>query len=171
MVRYRQNSFANQPCSICIGGEWVRCRKLDILDGHLSISDFLVYRKLDQEDQQNVALWGAAALTTWFKARASMPTAWQHCLMVGWKEAAGPTTKPQQAVRSGPTGRAARDTGVPRPGCALPAGFRTHSVRQASYASKSLKSGAPDWIRTSDPCLRRAVLYPAELRVQARTGN
>ena len=26
------------------------------------------------------------------------------------------------------------------------------------------KIGAPDWIRTSDPCLRRAVLYPAELR-------
>ena len=28
--------------------------------------------------------------------------------------------------------------------------------------------GAPETIRTSDPCLRRAVLYPAELR--ARTG-
>ena len=26
------------------------------------------------------------------------------------------------------------------------------------------EAGAPDWIRTSDPCLRRAVLYPAELR-------
>ena len=25
--------------------------------------------------------------------------------------------------------------------------------------------GAPDRIRTCDPCLRRAVLYPAELRV------
>jgi hypothetical protein len=28
------------------------------------------------------------------------------------------------------------------------------------------KNGAPDWIRTSDLCLRRATLYPAELRVQ-----
>jgi hypothetical protein len=28
------------------------------------------------------------------------------------------------------------------------------------------KIGAPDWIRTSDPCLRRAVLYPAELRAR-----
>ena len=27
------------------------------------------------------------------------------------------------------------------------------------------KAGAPDWIRTSDLCLRRAALYPAELRV------
>jgi hypothetical protein len=25
-------------------------------------------------------------------------------------------------------------------------------------------TGAPDRIRTCDPCLRRAVLYPAELR-------
>src|SRR5580704_17436511 len=30
------------------------------------------------------------------------------------------------------------------------------------------KNGAPDWIRTSDPCLRRAVLYPAELRAHDR---
>src|SRR5882672_475991 len=28
-------------------------------------------------------------------------------------------------------------------------------------------SGAPDRIRTCDPCLRRAVLYPAELRVRS----
>jgi hypothetical protein len=27
-------------------------------------------------------------------------------------------------------------------------------------------SGAPDWIRTSDPSLRRAVLYPSELRAR-----
>ena len=27
-------------------------------------------------------------------------------------------------------------------------------------------SGAPERIRTSDPCLRRAVLYPAELRAR-----
>src|SRR5271167_919327 len=31
--------------------------------------------------------------------------------------------------------------------------------------------GAPDWIRTSDPCLRRAVLYPAELRAPVRGGD
>src|SRR5580700_2629084 len=30
-----------------------------------------------------------------------------------------------------------------------------------------LLDGAPDWIRTSDPCLRRAVLYPAELRAHS----
>jgi hypothetical protein len=30
-------------------------------------------------------------------------------------------------------------------------------------------SGAPDRIRTCDLCLRRAALYPAELRVQAGT--
>ena len=29
-------------------------------------------------------------------------------------------------------------------------------------------NGAPDRIRTCDPCLRRAVLYPAELRVRKR---
>ena len=28
-----------------------------------------------------------------------------------------------------------------------------------------MKFGAPDWIRTSGLCLRRAALYPAELRV------
>ena len=28
------------------------------------------------------------------------------------------------------------------------------------------EDGAPDGIRTHDPCLRRAVLYPAELLVQ-----
>lgn len=26
------------------------------------------------------------------------------------------------------------------------------------------KNGGPETIRTSDPCLRRAILYPAELR-------
>ena len=30
------------------------------------------------------------------------------------------------------------------------------------------KYGAPDRIRTCDLCLRRAALYPAELRVRAR---
>jgi hypothetical protein len=33
-------------------------------------------------------------------------------------------------------------------------------------SAKSLKSGAPDKIRTSDLCLRRAALYPAELRAR-----
>lgn len=31
--------------------------------------------------------------------------------------------------------------------------------------------GAPDWIRTSDPSLRRAVLYPSELRAQNLSAN
>jgi hypothetical protein len=31
-------------------------------------------------------------------------------------------------------------------------------------------SGAPDRIRTCDLCLRRAALYPAELRVQQSVG-
>ena len=34
-----------------------------------------------------------------------------------------------------------------------------------SAKSKPLKTGAPDRIRTCDLCLRRAALYPAELRV------
>lgn len=33
--------------------------------------------------------------------------------------------------------------------------------------SQSLMNGAPDWSRTSDPFLRREVLYPTELRVRA----
>ena len=32
------------------------------------------------------------------------------------------------------------------------------------------ENGAPDWIRTSDLCLRRAALYPAELRVRTAAG-
>ena len=32
-------------------------------------------------------------------------------------------------------------------------------------------SGAPGRIRTCDPCLRRAVLYPAELRARCGTGR
>ena len=38
----------------------------------------------------------------------------------------------------------------------------------ASCALGRAKAGAPDWIRTSDLCLRRAALYPAELRVPVR---
>lgn len=33
--------------------------------------------------------------------------------------------------------------------------------------SSNVKNGAPDWSRTSDPFLRREVLYPTELRVRA----
>src|SRR5688572_21951985 len=33
------------------------------------------------------------------------------------------------------------------------------------------EGGAPDWIRTSDPCLRRAVLYPAELRARGKPNS
>ena len=32
------------------------------------------------------------------------------------------------------------------------------------YITQKLKNGAPDWIRTSDPWLRRSILYPTELR-------
>jgi hypothetical protein len=35
-----------------------------------------------------------------------------------------------------------------------------------SVAKESLKYGTPYWIRTSDPRLRRPMLYPAELREQ-----
>src|SRR5882672_1180148 len=37
-----------------------------------------------------------------------------------------------------------------------------------SSGTDPVKSGAPDWIRTSDPCLRRAILYPAELRAHIK---
>ena len=35
-------------------------------------------------------------------------------------------------------------------------------------AEVSMKYGEPSWIRTSDLCLRRAALYPAELWVHKR---
>ena len=35
---------------------------------------------------------------------------------------------------------------------------------------REAKNGAPDRIRTYDLCLRRAALYPAELRVRGRSG-
>ncbi len=35
-------------------------------------------------------------------------------------------------------------------------------------AKADTRTGAPDRIRTCDPCLRRAVLYPAELRARGR---
>src|SRR4051812_17834279 len=38
----------------------------------------------------------------------------------------------------------------------------------ASVPREQKEDGAPDWVRTSDPCLRRAVLYPAELRARVR---
>src|SRR5579883_152511 len=38
-------------------------------------------------------------------------------------------------------------------------------------AAKSLKSGAPEGIRTPDLCLRRATLYPAELRAHGRRAG
>src|ERR1039458_3250620 len=43
--------------------------------------------------------------------------------------------------------------------------------RQPLQSWGSKKIGAPDWIRTSDPCLRRAVLYPAELRAHVDAGR
>ena len=37
-------------------------------------------------------------------------------------------------------------------------------VGAKGYIQKITKTGDPGWIRTSDPQLRRLVLYPAELR-------
>ena len=42
-----------------------------------------------------------------------------------------------------------------------------HSV----LLTELLESGAPERIRTSDLCLRRATLYPAELRAHRRRGR
>src|ERR1700709_816210 len=39
--------------------------------------------------------------------------------------------------------------------------------KKATAAQVLVPSGAPDTIRTCDLCLRRATLYPAELRVRA----
>ena len=39
-------------------------------------------------------------------------------------------------------------------------------ARHRQTSSLTLRDGAPDTIRTCDLCLRRATLYPAELRVQ-----
>ena len=39
------------------------------------------------------------------------------------------------------------------------------SVRHRTVSDIILENGAPDWIRTSGLRLRRATLYPAELRV------
>ena len=44
--------------------------------------------------------------------------------------------------------------------------FRTFSVLTSFEQAKSLKNGAPGGIRIPDLCLRRAALYPAELRMQ-----
>src|SRR6266481_10114972 len=40
------------------------------------------------------------------------------------------------------------------------------NFRTVSFPAFCRVFGAPDWIRTSDPCLRRAILYPAELRAR-----
>ena len=76
----------------------------------------------------------------------------------------------------GTTGLVAAATGkglismlYPCTGTALPP-FRRLRARptwtQATARSPSEAAiGAPDWIRTSDLCLRRAALYPAELRM------
>src|ERR1700730_15326966 len=44
----------------------------------------------------------------------------------------------------------------------------TSSDKCQSLMPGKFKNGAPDWIRTSDPCLRRAILYPAELRAHIK---
>lgn len=40
------------------------------------------------------------------------------------------------------------------------------ACRKVSFRPAVKENGAPGGIRTHDPCLRRAVLYPAELLVQ-----
>lgn len=89
----------HQPYSIRVGDTWVSYRKLDILGGLLSIpasiSDFSVFHKMDQGDQQNMAMAGAAALATWFKDQAAMRTATQ-LLTLGDI----PTQDPGKAVES-----------------------------------------------------------------------
>ena len=51
----------------------------------------------------------------------------------------------------------------------LSSGIRRANREEGTLsARKLLKSGAPDRIRTCDLRLRRAALYPAELRVRAR---
>jgi len=67
--------------AIRMGDAWVSYRKLDILGGLLSIpasiSDFPVFHKMKQGDQQNLAMAGTATLPTWFKDQASIRTATQ----------------------------------------------------------------------------------------------
>lgn len=46
-----------------------------------------------------------------------------------------------------------------------------HSAAIARCGRQSAEFGAPDRIRTCDLCLRRAALYPAELRVRDRRGH
>lgn len=43
-------------------------------------------------------------------------------------------------------------------------GLSERSLRLKPISSQGFKNGAPDTIRTCDLCLRRATLYPAELR-------
>ena len=42
---------------------------------------------------------------------------------------------------------------------------KIHPYLKASLNGDPYNNGAPERIRTSDLCLRRAALYPAELRV------
>jgi hypothetical protein len=51
----------------------------------------------------------------------------------------------------------------------LPHGSQTVPVKSRDIRVVSLyvKSGAPGWNRTSDPQLRRLMLYPTELRARA----
>jgi hypothetical protein len=50
-------------------------------------------------------------------------------------------------------------------GALPPIGYRIAQKRQVLECPVLYRSGAPDTIRTCDLCLRRATLYPAELRV------
>src|SRR3954465_9205294 len=52
----------------------------------------------------------------------------------------------------------------------LPCAHPTFEAGQGRAAKYLKKINAPDTIRTCDLCLRRATLYPAELRVRTRVG-
>ena len=58
---------------------------------------------------------------------------------------------------------------LPKSGCSNPEYFLPfQGVGEVS--TETCKNGAPERIRTSGLCLRRAALYPAELRVPVRCG-
>jgi hypothetical protein len=62
-----------------------------------------------------------------------------------------------------------RSASAARAPCSAPWSPRQAGNRRELASSVLFGSGAPERIRTSDLCLRRAALYPAELRAQAQS--
>ena len=95
--------------------------------------------------------WAPPLFTGWRARRNHMkslarPTGWPPCgRRVGALRAPRLEAVALQATRFEPVGR-----------------LKTTKAPQGAFSF----SGAPDRIRTCDPCLRRAVLYPAELRAR-----